>query len=370
MPRREQDMLQRAAVGRRTDALFRAMTTDYLLREQFVTDPAQITSEYVYGRPIPPEKAAVANQLVYAVMSTPQLVGWLAQYATERAGNPPSRSEFVRDFGRAVVDSGGRHVVLALMRGAAEGQDVLRYDEALVESLLFGNRVVLGMETNDTGTGTDATGTDATGTDATGTGTDATGTGTDATGTGTDATGTGTDATGTGTDATGTGTDATGTGTDATGTGTDATGTGTDGTGTDGTGTGTDGTGTGTDITGTNTGTDTATATGTDGTGTDGTFTDGGTGTATFTGITLSTFITDTTQSTMSTFGTATGHTSIFTQTGITRSPFTGTQIFTTASGEVDVGALGPQHMRVTLEALAQYATALRDSGALDTWGE
>jgi len=41
--------IARAAVLRRFDALFRAMSQDFLLREQFVTDPAQIASEYVYG---------------------------------------------------------------------------------------------------------------------------------------------------------------------------------------------------------------------------------------------------------------------------------------------------------------------------------
>jgi len=267
---REPLIQRRAAITRRFDALFKAMSTDFLLREQFVTDPAQITSEYVYSTRMPPRRASIINQLLYSVFSNGSLLRFLRDYSISHRQHPPSRHEFIRDFVRAVVEHGGQHVVLALIRSSIENERVL-IDDALLH-VIFGGAGIFGGDGTDTGTGTDSTGTDSTGT-------------------GTDTTGTGTDSTGTGTDTTGTGTDTTGTGT-----GTDTTGTGT-GTGTD-TGTGT---GTGTDTgTGTGTGTDTGTGTGTDVTG--GTFT----GTGTFTGITLSTFITDITGTGTSTGGTFT----------------------------------------------------------------
>ena len=68
--------LRSAAVERRAFALFGAMSTDFLLREQFVTDPSQVWSEYVHGAGLPPERASVVNQFVYSVMANPALVRW------------------------------------------------------------------------------------------------------------------------------------------------------------------------------------------------------------------------------------------------------------------------------------------------------
>ena len=59
---------------RRVDALFRALASDYLFREQFVTDPAQILTEYVHGERLEPDQAAAANQLVFAMVSNPGLL--------------------------------------------------------------------------------------------------------------------------------------------------------------------------------------------------------------------------------------------------------------------------------------------------------
>jgi len=42
--------LAEAAIARRYEALFKALTNDFLLREQFVTDPTQIFFEYVHSR--------------------------------------------------------------------------------------------------------------------------------------------------------------------------------------------------------------------------------------------------------------------------------------------------------------------------------
>jgi hypothetical protein len=141
-PVRESRSLRSAANARRALALFRAMSADYLLREQFVTDPAQIWSEYVHGSSLPPQRASVVNQLVYAVMSNPGLVRWLADYAIRRTERP-SREQFLLDFGRGAVENEGRHVLYALARAVSENEAVLPIDESILD-LLFGSRVVEG----------------------------------------------------------------------------------------------------------------------------------------------------------------------------------------------------------------------------------
>ena len=45
--------LAEGKISRRADALFKTLATDYLLREQFVTDPAQILSDYLFGQHLP-----------------------------------------------------------------------------------------------------------------------------------------------------------------------------------------------------------------------------------------------------------------------------------------------------------------------------
>ncbi len=314
MTNTESRIMQRVATVRRVDALFRSMANDFLLREQFVTDPSQVLAEYIHGERLPPEQASVCNQLVYAVMSNRLLLVWLHEYALAHHAKVPSGRQFINDFSCAVAQRGGAHVVVALIRSAADRQPMVIFHEDLLHFLLtvgaarnLGPIGGTGMDGTNTGTGTGDTGT--------GTGTDTgTGTGTDtATGTGT-GTGTGTD-TGTGT-GTGTGTN-TGTGT---GTGTDATGTGT------GTGTGTDGT---------------------------------------LTAITWSTYITGTSTGTGT--GTGTGTAITLTGTGFTRSPFTGTDHAT--DNRVTEGGFNdfaPSYVMVTLDALAKYAARLMELGALE----
>ena len=53
-----------ATLARRADALFRTFSTDYLLREQFVTDPAGIASEYLRGERLDAATADGVNQLL------------------------------------------------------------------------------------------------------------------------------------------------------------------------------------------------------------------------------------------------------------------------------------------------------------------
>ena len=116
--------VRQAGIARRVDALFKTMSTDFLLREQFVTDPAQLLNEYVHGRKLPDDQAQVTDQFIYAVMSNERLLNWFRDYAVEQNGRLPGRDQFVADFGRAVVDSGANHVVLALARASLDGKDV------------------------------------------------------------------------------------------------------------------------------------------------------------------------------------------------------------------------------------------------------
>src|SRR5215204_3481486 len=116
-------MASRYRDQRRTDALFRALASDFLLREQFVTDPAQILTEYVSGERLEPEAAAAANQLVYAMVSNPRLLSWLQTYGREHAELPESE-DFARDFARALARDGDEQTLIALVRAANESTDV------------------------------------------------------------------------------------------------------------------------------------------------------------------------------------------------------------------------------------------------------
>jgi hypothetical protein len=313
--------LQRLALQRRLDALFRALASDFLLREQFVTDPAQVTAEYVLGRRIPAQRAAALNYLLYASLASQRLIQWFRAYAIQQTDiRKITKKRFIEDFAKAVAQTGSHHVVEGLAKMALSSTPALQLEDSWLQ-VIFGPWRHFGEDgTGDTGT--DSTGTDSTGTDSTGTGTDSTGTGTDVTGTGTDVTGTGTEITGTGT-------------------GTDITGTGTE-------------TGTGTDITGTGTLTNI--------TLTDGTLTDG-----TLTAVTWSTFITGTGTGTFGT-GTSTESTTPFTHTGITRSPFT---TFTTDRGPNDPYFFGMSYVIVALDALTSYARQLQRAGELSSiWME
>jgi hypothetical protein len=231
-------MIEQMRTARRSKALFQALSNDFLLREQFVTDPATILCEYVHGKALERAIADGANQLLYAVFSTPAMLNWLRERASASNLDTSTDRAFAADLANAMGRHGDDIVASALLRmGASEGAAVSPALELLrsVGAMLGpGGRVSGGTEATP-GTGTEAT--PGTGTQSTpGTGTQSTpGTGTQSTpGTGTQSTpGTGTQSTpGTGTQSTpGTGTQSTpGTGTRSTpGTGTRSTpGTGTE----------------------------------------------------------------------------------------------------------------------------------------------
>jgi hypothetical protein len=279
------------------------MATDFLLREQFVTNPSHVISQYVAGERLSPRQETALNHVIFSVAASPSLLTWLRGYALHKGQKHVPFDEFIRDFSAAVASHPAPHVVNGLVNAmlTAERQPSVAHLDTLKTGLLHvfgrapdrpGGLVPGGLTGTDdtfetfetfqtegtwTGTGTEYTWTTmVTGTIFTAGGT-VTGTSTvtdlETWHTGTDTTGT--DTTGTET----TGTETTGTemtGTERTGTemtGTEMTGTeltGTESTGTESTGTDT----TGTDSTGTDTtGTD---ATGTDETGTETTGTDSG----------------------------------------------------------------------------------------------
>ncbi|MGF6870600.1 hypothetical protein [Paraburkholderia sp. MM5477-R1] len=111
-------------ISRRSRALFRALSNDFLLREQFVTDPATILSEYIEGKAMPTEVAAGANQLLYAVLANRPMLNWLREYARE-PDMVLTNSRFADGLAKAIGRHGDATVAAALIRlGSIEGAPV------------------------------------------------------------------------------------------------------------------------------------------------------------------------------------------------------------------------------------------------------
>src|SRR3954447_13483242 len=92
-------------IVRRLDSLFRAMATDYLLREQFVTGPSTLIYDYVYGVQLSPEQASVSDQLIYSVMANRPLLTRL--YDRVSAGDVATdRNAFASQFARETAEQG------------------------------------------------------------------------------------------------------------------------------------------------------------------------------------------------------------------------------------------------------------------------
>jgi len=121
---------------RRVDALFRALSSDYLLREQFVTDPAQILMEYVSGQRLEQDTATAANHLVYAMVSNPSLLRWLRSYGSE-SGEIPSGEAFAADFARAVARDGDEQTVMALVHAAGDTRDLFSVQTRVLRALMM-----------------------------------------------------------------------------------------------------------------------------------------------------------------------------------------------------------------------------------------
>jgi hypothetical protein len=140
---------------RRVDALFKALSSDYLLREQFVTDPAQLLAEYVSGERLDPEAAAATNQLIYAIVSNPGLLSWMRSYRGERVH--AEGDEFALDFAGALARHGDEQTILAVLRAANENQDLFTVQAAVLGRLIaaFGDdrgSIFAGTEQSSPGT--------------------------------------------------------------------------------------------------------------------------------------------------------------------------------------------------------------------------
>lgn len=155
--------LQKAGVARRSEALFRALNSDFLLREQFVTDPTHLFFEYVNGEKLDPETSAATNHLIYAFMSHTGLLHWYHEYLRRHLGRPPEIGVFLQDFVKAVAAQRASDVVAALTRNAMAGQRTLGFtaeypfftidDGILARGMLCHDRSV----TPDTGPTTQST---------------------------------------------------------------------------------------------------------------------------------------------------------------------------------------------------------------------
>ncbi|MGW6793885.1 hypothetical protein [Streptomyces chartreusis] len=110
-------VMSRAATLRRIDALFQAMETDFLLREQFITGPTQILMEYIAGPSVTSEQSALADRLIYSVFANPKLLQWFQEYVHRNTDKVPTGEQFLADFCEATVSHGGRDVVAALLEG-------------------------------------------------------------------------------------------------------------------------------------------------------------------------------------------------------------------------------------------------------------
>lgn len=154
---RPQSRVGDAASIRRTQALFKSMTSDYLLREQFVTDPSQVAAEYVAGERLPDERAEVANVFLYSVLSSPSLVAWLRENAVEQGGRIKPDEEFLADLAPAIARGGDEQVVSSLILGALSDQPALNVEVGLLQNLFAGLGTAAAGTEMSTGTSTEKT---------------------------------------------------------------------------------------------------------------------------------------------------------------------------------------------------------------------
>ncbi len=136
----------------RTDALFRASSSDYLLREQFVSDPARTFADYVTDERVSDDVAETANQLLYAVVSSPRLAKWLNSYARRLKSTVPSRQAFATHLAQAIATSGDDIAVLALIHAASRDRDHFSLQADLLRAVV----VALGVF-RQVGSGTEST---------------------------------------------------------------------------------------------------------------------------------------------------------------------------------------------------------------------
>jgi hypothetical protein len=146
-PGREASIIHRVAFARRLDG-FPATSTDFLLREQFITDPTKITSDYLYGESESAQRASI-NQLVYSSPETwdPNLPARLYDSTSTRAiaqriGEPGSNK---RRQGRSILIPYRQNRAIIfnsdLFHATAELRFRLGYDNRRINvTMLYGYR--------------------------------------------------------------------------------------------------------------------------------------------------------------------------------------------------------------------------------------
>ncbi len=158
MSAKHSQLLARAGAVRRIDALFRAMETDFLLREQFITDPTQILTEYMGGGArVSLEQSVVTNRLIYSVFANKRLLRWFQEYAHRHMDNVPTTEQFLSDFCDATVGHDGRSVVAALAAGCAAGTGIHGLSEHLLHYFInLHTAQMLRQDTDDEGPAAEA----------------------------------------------------------------------------------------------------------------------------------------------------------------------------------------------------------------------
>jgi hypothetical protein len=116
---------------RRAEALFKTMTTDFLLREQFVTDPVTIFYEYVHRTKLPPEQADASNNLMFAFFSSRPLLLWFHDNLKKTLHHPLSHQAFRHQFIRAVTVHRADLVVMALLHSSLHGYSLRGFADDL-----------------------------------------------------------------------------------------------------------------------------------------------------------------------------------------------------------------------------------------------
>jgi hypothetical protein len=97
----------------------RALSTDFLLREQFITDPAGMLSEYVGRKTISTEARDAANQLVFAVVSNPRVLDGLRQRVTTLGSAGPVQVALANALAKAVGEHPDPAIAASLIRAGA-----------------------------------------------------------------------------------------------------------------------------------------------------------------------------------------------------------------------------------------------------------
>jgi hypothetical protein len=149
----------RRRAERRARALYQAMSGDFLLREQFVTDPATILSEYVGGKGLSSEASSAANQLLYAVVSNPGMLTWLRRRAIVQSQGGRVRP-LAAAFTAAVARNADYATIASLLRCGSGEVSALSSALELIDSAvgLVGRQRQVGTGTEFTpGTGTEFT---------------------------------------------------------------------------------------------------------------------------------------------------------------------------------------------------------------------